>query len=304
MVTGAQQYSLPQLQDIIQLLPIAAVLLTPKAKILLANQHYADFFSKHIMDVLGQNLKDIDLDCYQSYCNDLRILYAGQTLLPFEHQFAGREYRLSFQAYYNHIQELQAVLVCAVDVSDLTARQRALVQDNQYLQQKLELDALTGLASRYAFQHKLKQQNALVVALLDLDDFKAVNDRYGHVLADRILVELGKHLNQLAVHYQWPIIYRVGGEEFVILFEQHTLAVACGIVDEIRRQVLALNSLFALPQGTISVSCGVAAVLHPFSVMQALTYADQAMYQAKLQGKNTLYYYQAGTFYPYRQDAS
>lgn len=88
MVTGAQQYSLPQLQDIIQLLPIAAVLLTPNAKILLANQHYADFFSKHIMDVLGQNLKDIDLDCYQSYCNDLRILYAGQTLLPFEHQFA------------------------------------------------------------------------------------------------------------------------------------------------------------------------------------------------------------------------
>lgn len=46
MVTGAQQYSLPQLQDIIQLLPIAAVLLTPNAKILLANQHYADFFFK------------------------------------------------------------------------------------------------------------------------------------------------------------------------------------------------------------------------------------------------------------------
>lgn len=46
MITGAQQYSLPQLQDIIQLLPIAAVLLTPKAKILLANQHYADFFFK------------------------------------------------------------------------------------------------------------------------------------------------------------------------------------------------------------------------------------------------------------------
>ena len=299
VVTGAKQYSLAQLQDLIQILPIAAVLLAPDGKVLLANQHYADFFNQDLTALLGKNLKEIDIDCYRSYCKDLRILSVGQVLVPFEHKFAGREHRLNFQAYYGDNQQLQAVLVCAVDVSDLTARQRLLAQYNQHLQQKLELDELTGLSSRHAFQQRLNHQNALVVALLDLDDFKEINDRYGHVFADRILVELGKQLNQLITAHQWPAIYRVGGEEFVILFEQHSLAAACAIVDEIRQHILSLNPLFALSNDIISISCGVAAVMHPLSVMQALEYADQAMYQAKAQGKNSVYYYQGTEFYPY-----
>lgn len=304
LVTDFEDYPLGQLQDLIQILPIAAVLLAPNAKILAANQHYADFFSQSVGEVLGQNLQALDLDCYHSYCNDLRILSAGQTLVPFEHQFAGREHRLSFKVYYDQAQNFQAMLVCAVDVSDLTAQQRMLAQYNRHLQQQLDLDALTGLASRHAFQQRIQQQkNVLVVALLDLDDFKMLNDTYGHMFADRILVEFGKLLTHLATQHDWPTLYRVGGEEFVMLFEQQSLSRACAIVNQVRQAVLGLNCAFALPEATISVSCGVAAVRHPFTVVQALNYADRAMYKAKAQGKNAVYYYQQQQFYPYRQDA-
>ncbi|WP_407410452.1 GGDEF domain-containing protein [Acinetobacter sp.] len=299
LVADFQQYPLAKWQDLIQILPIAAVLLAPDAKILLANQAYADFFTKDADAIVGMHLKDLDIDCYHSFCNDLRILNAGQKILPFEHKFAGREHRLNFQAYYNTDQQLHAVLLCAVDVSDLTARQHLLAQYNQHLQQKLDFDELTGLASRHAFQRKLNQQNALVVALLDLDDFKMLNDDYGHVFADRVLVEFGKHLKHLSAQYHWPTIYRVGGEEFVMLFEQHTLSGACAIVNQVRQAVLALNGAFAVPEATISVSCGVAAVRHPLTVVQALDHADRAMYQAKAQGKNAVYYYQRQQFYPY-----
>jgi diguanylate cyclase (GGDEF)-like protein len=299
LITGSEQYSLQQMRDLIQVLPVAAVLLAPDATILAVNQHYASFFAKSIDEVIHRNLKHIDLSCYQSYCNDVRILAQGKKLTPFEHIFAGREHRLSFQAYYTAQQKLGAVLICAVDVSDLAAKQRQLKQHNQDLKQQLDRDELTGLASRHAFAQKLQQQNALAVAIFDLDNFKKLNDQYGHVFADRVLSQLGKLLYQLSQGYAWPAIYRIGGEEFVMLFEQHNLMQACQIIEQVRQEILSLNQDFALPQHCISLSAGLAAVTHRFTVIQALEHADQAMYMAKQHKKNSVYYYQDPKFYRY-----
>ena len=299
LIAGDEQYSLQQVQSLIQVLPVAAVLLAPDAKILAANQHYADFFARPFAELVAQNLQDLDHDCYQSYCNDLRILSQAQKIQPFEHLFAKREHRLSFQPYYNTQQQLCAVLVCAVDVSDLTAQQRQLTQHNQDLKYKLECDELTGLASRYAFTQKLKQENALVVAIFDLDNFKDLNDQYGHVFADRVLSQLGKLLTTYGQSFAWPQIYRIGGEEFVMLFEQQGLAQACDVVEHIRQAVLSLNQEFALPELCISISAGVAAVTPQFGVIHVLEHADQAMYMAKQHSKNAVYYYQQAAFYRY-----
>lgn len=298
LVTDFEDYSLQQLQGLIHVLPVAAVLLAPDAKVLAANQHYADFFLKPFSEVVGRYLQQIDQSCYQSYCNDLRILRQGQALQPFEHVFAGREHRLSFQPYYAK-HDLAAVLVCAVDVSDLTAKQRQLKQSNRHLKQQLDRDELTGLASRHAFAQKLQQHNALTVAILDLDNFKTLNDQYGHVFADRVLSQLGKLLRRLSQEYAWPSMYRIGGEEFVILFEQQHLVEACQIVEQIRQAVLSLNQEFALANNDISISAGVAEVASAHTVIHALEQADQAMYTAKQQLKNSVYYYQHAEFYRY-----
>ena len=299
LIAGSEHYSLQQLQGLIQVLPVAAVLLAPDAKILAANQQYANFFARPLSGLIGCYLQDVNLLCYESYCNDLRMLRQGKKIQPFEHIFAQREHRLNFQAYYNSKGDLSAVLVCAVDVSDLTAKQRHLKQCNRDLKQKLDHDELTGLSSRHAFAQQLRQQNALVVAILDLDNFKNLNDQYGHIFADRILSQLGKLLQRLSQKYAWPTIYRMGGEEFVVLFAQHDLLEACQIMEQIRQAALLLNQEFALSQDTISISAGVAAVNHSYTVIHALEQADQAMYMAKQQHKNSVYYYQNAEFYRY-----
>ncbi len=298
-ILDSNQYSVPQVQSLIQVLPVAAVLLSPTAEILAANQHYASFFRRSFSQLLSKNLQHIDNYCYQSYCKDLRILRQGKKIQPFEHIFAQREHRLNFQAYYNSQGDLSAVLVCAVDVSDLTAKQRHLKQCNRDLKQKLDHDELTGLSSRHAFAQQLRQQNAVAVAILDLDNFKNLNDQYGHIFADRVLSQLGKRLQHLSQKYAWPTIYRMGGEEFVILFEQHDLLQACQIMEQIRQATLLLNQEFALSQDTISISAGVAAVTQNYTAIHALEQADQAMYMAKQQHKNSVYYYQNADFYRY-----
>lgn len=299
LVTGYEQYSLRQVQDLIQVLPVASVLLSPNATILALNQHYADFFAQPLSKILGQNLQDIDYCCYQSYGNDLRILKQGQKLQPFEHIFAGREHRLTFQPYYHTQEGLCAVLVCALDISDLVAQKRQLQQSNQDLLKQLNCDSLTGLASRYAFAQRLEQHNVSVVGIFDLDNFKSLNDHYGHVFADRVLGQLGRVLQAGKQRYAWPEIYRMGGEEFVMLFEQVGLDTACQMIEQIRQEVLCLNEKFALAWGSISLSAGLAQVCEQTTVLQALEHADQAMYRAKQKNKNNICYYQDATFYRY-----
>jgi diguanylate cyclase (GGDEF)-like protein len=150
------------------------------------------------------------------------------------------------------------------------------------------IDALTGLANRRALEEILAAEisraqrfaHQLAVVLLDLDRFKEINDSFGHAAGDVMLRAVSRLLTSLA--RQGDTVARWGGEEFVVVLPETDLAGARRFAERLRRTIEA----HAVAEMKTSASCGVATMLPEDSVEELLGAADQALYQAKSNGRN------------------
>jgi diguanylate cyclase (GGDEF)-like protein/PAS domain S-box-containing protein len=176
---------------------------------------------------------------------------------------------------------------------DLTERKKM----EQELQRQARIDMLTGLNNRRHFFELAEQQLArarrfgepLSLLMLDLDNFKGVNDTYGHQAGDAALQKLAevsvKTLREI------DILGRIGGEEFAALLTETGGAEALEVAERLR--VAVLNSVVALDQGPsfgFTISVGVAAIEPTDTKIDAmLKRADSALYKAKESGRNRVY---------------
>ncbi|GIJ48707.1 hypothetical protein Val02_55930 [Virgisporangium aliadipatigenens] len=138
-------------------------------------------------------------------------------------------------------------------------------------------DPLTGLANRAAFTERLEHSTGPVALLLiDLDGFKAVNDGLGHAAGDRLLIETATRLRTCV--REKDLVARLGGDEFVVLMER---------LDDPRHAVRIAERIVTALAGAVQASVGVAVSASGEAVSgdQLLARADQAMYDAKAQGK-------------------
>jgi len=150
-------------------------------------------------------------------------------------------------------------------------------------------DPLTGAGNRRALESKLdevvqEQKRAPGTAsliMLDLDHFKAVNDRHGHAKGDEILKALTKIIN-LRIRVA-DSLFRIGGEEFVIVLDGQDRTKARHLAEQLRTLVEA-NEL--MPEHDVTISLGVAELMDGESRMDWLNRADVAMYEAKRRGRN------------------
>ena len=150
------------------------------------------------------------------------------------------------------------------------------------------IDSLTGLANRRAVEEILAAEisraqrfsHQLAVVLLDLDHFKDINDSFGHAAGDVMLRAVSRLLTSLA--RQGDTVARWGGEEFVVVLPETDLAGAHRFAERLRRTIES----HAVGDMHTSASCGVATMLPEDSVEELLGAADQALYQAKSNGRN------------------
>ena len=150
------------------------------------------------------------------------------------------------------------------------------------------IDALTGLANRRALEEILASEisraqrfaHQLAVVLLDLDRFKDINDSFGHAAGDVMLRAVSRLLTSLA--RQGDTVARWGGEEFVVVLPETDLAGAERFAERLRRTIEA----HSVGDMHTSASCGVATMLPEDTVEELLGAADQALYQAKANGRN------------------
>ncbi len=154
--------------------------------------------------------------------------------------------------------------------------------------QLADLDALTGLHNRRYFHetlgrevaraHRYDRQLALVV--LDLDDFKAINDRIGHLTGDAVIAESAERVRDVV--RSADIACRVGGDEFAVILPESTLADA----DQLYRRLQAAVSARPIGQaGPLSFSAGVAELKPEDDPTTFFERADEALYAAKERGK-------------------
>ena len=175
----------------------------------------------------------------------------------------------------------QRVLVVASDVSERKSNEMRL--------QHMALhDALTGLGNRAAFmEHQTRPlPPGAALFLIDLDHFKAVNDRHGHAVGDAWLMEVGRRLREIVRHED--VVARIGGDEFAIVPAGRMNAAA---VDELARRLIGrLEAPFWVDRSEIDVGASVGAARLPDSRgaetgFGLFTAADRALYQAKSAGR-------------------
>ena len=181
-------------------------------------------------------------------------------------------------------------------LEELSGKLKAMRSELDEAKHEMELDPLTRLYNRKAFDeqlvrvfelNKLSGQPACLL-MLDVDHFKSVNDRHGHAAGDQVL----KHLANCCF-YTFPrkddFVARYGGEEFVIILQETTLKTATMLCERLLRAIRTLRiALDRAEMLSITVSVGIAELDPRTNPDQWLTRADNALYRAKQQGRDQI----------------
>ena len=181
--------------------------------------------------------------------------------------------------------------------AELQEAQIRLEEVNQKLRQLVNTDALTGIANRRCFDLRLQQewqrlyreQHFLALILVDVDYFKKYNDFYGHPQGDTCLIRVARAICE-SVTRSTDLVARIGGEEFGIILPNTDLPGAKAIAQKVQGAIARLNIPHqrSLIDQHITISLGIIARIPnaETSPSALLAQADQALYQAKEQGRN------------------
>lgn len=154
------------------------------------------------------------------------------------------------------------------------------------------VDPLTSVCNRSAFDASVSREislakrhkNPLAMIILDIDLFKNVNDTFGHLFGDCVLRDVAKRISEEI--RDSDIVYRYGGEEFVILLRNTTKKGAHQLAERIRESVSRLNCNYGGNSTNVTVSQGVALLKATDTENDFFERADKAMYEAKHNGRN------------------
>ena len=169
---------------------------------------------------------------------------------------------------------------------------KRLKKDEEDLDKAAYTDQLTGCLNRRGLLRELAMKSEMgkefYLIFIDLDNFKQINDTLGHEAGDELLCDVITTWSKIQSKYPFTI-YRLGGDEFAIIYETKDKEITREFITKVLRLVTTLQSKFA---NYVSASAGLALYDEDTSdLQQLLSYADTAMYKAKLSGKNDYYFF-------------
>lgn len=161
-------------------------------------------------------------------------------------------------------------------------------------------DALTGLPNRMKLFNRLEEASERAIRnrenfgliFIDLDDFKLVNDKYGHISGDRLLREVSDRLSRVVE--EEDTLARLGGDEFIILCRPGEGEIIDHIKDLSKKVIDRLGTAFRVGDASIQIGCSIGIALYPEDtedVGRLIELADQAMYASKRTGRNRYSFY-------------
>ena len=180
-------------------------------------------------------------------------------------------------------------LCCAIFLYGRESSRRKQFAAEKRMEHISITDSLTGINNRGRFEHVLglwiknARLSPISLLLFDIDDFKSVNDRFGHTAGDKVLIGLTEIIS--AHIRDGDIFARWGGEEFVILFSNTNLEKAKELAERLRR-LAEITPCAATNVGKTTISIGVAEFRRGETSTEFVNRADAKMYEAKRSGKN------------------
>jgi diguanylate cyclase (GGDEF)-like protein/PAS domain S-box-containing protein len=241
-------------------------------------------------EVIGMNASQWDVSIPSEGISEARkLLYLSQESSLFETRHRRRDGSVFDVeiSYFPLRLDGQNMLFCSS--RDITERKRY----QQQLEHIAHHDILTNLPNRALLDDRLRQGIALsqrrgtslAVVYLDLDFFKEINDTYSHGIGDQLLVEVSRRLSESL--REGDTLARIGGDEFVAILTDLEKADDC--LPLLERMLTAVASPVIVDDKILKVSASIGVTLYPRDEVDAdmlLRHADQAMYQAKQDGKN------------------
>lgn len=182
-------------------------------------------------------------------------------------------------------------------LGELNKRMACLREDLVAAREEMKRDSLTDAYNRGAFDQAIEQslnmhfvlQQPVTLAMIDLDKFKDINDRYGHSTGDEMLRAMGECLARAFIRKS-DLIARYGGDEFAVILNETNAAKAAGVlerfVDDVRNKVVSTS------HGELSLTCsvGYTELNDKDTISSAIDRADQGLYAVKARGGNGAQY--------------
>lgn len=167
----------------------------------------------------------------------------------------------------------------------------SLIEQVKSLEMKTSLDPLTQVFNRYAlhehlkvFLEKEKRDYDIFALMIDVDNFKIINDQFGHIAGDKVLIFIAKILKKAL--RDGDRVYRFGGEEFIVILNRTDLDGAKLVAERLLSLCRNNKPLFQNQQIAITLSIGLTKILDNDSVDRIIERSDTALYRAKNSGKD------------------
>ncbi len=276
------------LRALVDYSPIATVLTRMgDHRVLLANRRAARLFEVPLDAIQGQNAPDhwvepgdraryLERLRRHGRVDDMDVQLRTQTGRPFWARVSGQLLKFDGE---------ETLLGTVIDIT-------AQRQDRENLRELAMNDPLTGLFNRRHLEEELRKEidradrhgRPLALAMLDADHFKRINDGHGHQAGDEVLRAIARRCqNRLRSH---DLIGRYGGEEFVIVFPETTLAEAAVVAERLRAAVTEQRIEGGGAKLSVTVSIGLAELVPGQGLESLFRRADSALYRAKQDGRN------------------
>lgn len=242
------------------------------------------FIGKSVFDLFAADIAQ------ELWANDLQAAKEGRKIEIEEQVFHSdgtlhTYFTIKFPLY-NSYEELFATCAISIDITDRKKAEQASIQDE-----------LTGLLNRRSFNSRFgeerrraqRDESWLTLMMIDVDHFKKYNDHYGHHFGDEALKKLAAIMEQT---FQRPAdhIFRIGGEEFAVLFPSNNLEHVQAISEQLRQKVAdaGLEHRQNPPDYRLTISIGAYAIHFSDPLIDDEIYhlADQQLYRAKSSGRN------------------
>ncbi|RLA20759.1 MAG: diguanylate cyclase [Gammaproteobacteria bacterium] len=278
-----------------------AIVITDADKLIIdVNPAFSTITGYSLEEALGQNphtLKTLNGAKSQEYFEKMQMLdennhWQGEA---WHHRKNGEAYaeRLTISALKDNKGNTLNYVGIFSDITYSKEQQKELEFMAHY-------DVLTKLPNRTLFYdrflqavaHSKRTKTLLAVCFLDLDNFKPVNDIYGHNVGDQLLIEVAQRIK--ANIREEDTVSRQGGDEFTLLLAEFDHVYQCEVL--LYRILEAVAEPYMIEEQHINISASLGATVYPLDdsdIDTLLRHADQAMYQAKLAGRNRYYLFNA-----------